>query len=61
MRVMLGYLLLNYDFEPLEEKPKMIQIGEVIIPSEKTTVKMRRRRKESMTSEDEAVHERSSS
>lgn len=43
LKVLLGLLLIKYDFEPLQERPKMLEIGEAILPSEKTTVKIRRR------------------
>lgn len=43
MKVLLSLLLVNYDFEPWQERPKNLEIGEAILPSEKTTVKIRRR------------------
>ncbi|KAK5126384.1 hypothetical protein LTR85_010620 [Meristemomyces frigidus] len=46
LKLMLGYLVTHYDFEPLAERPKFIEIGEVQNPSPKTVLKVRRRKKE---------------
>ena len=43
LKVLLGLLIMNYDIQPLTERPKSLEIGEVVIPSEKTTVKIKRR------------------
>lgn len=48
LKVIIGLLLIRYDFEPLQERPKPTEIGEVIIPPEKATVKIRRRETKSM-------------
>lgn len=44
LKIMLGHLLINYDFEPLTEKPKFVEIGDATVPSDKAIIKMRRRR-----------------
>lgn len=46
LKLMLGYLVMYYDFEPLVERRKFIEIGDVVIPSPKTVLKVRRRRSE---------------
>lgn len=46
LKMLLGYLLVNYDFEPLTERPKCLEIGEAVIPEEETKVKIRRRQSE---------------
>lgn len=45
MKLMLGHLFLKFDFEPLREKPKPVQIGDMEFPSEEAVVRMRRRRR----------------
>lgn len=43
MKLMLGHLFERYDFEPMKEKPKTVQIGDMEFPSEEAVVKMRLR------------------
>jgi len=40
---LLGNLLIKYDFQPLTERPATIEIGEMIMLSDKATVKLRKR------------------
>ena len=44
LKIMLGYLLTQYDFEPLSERPKRLEIGEAQIEKEETKIKMRLRK-----------------
>ena len=44
LKVMLGYLLIHCDFELRTERPKFVEIGDGIIPSEKAKIKVRRRK-----------------
>ncbi|KAK4549050.1 hypothetical protein LTR36_007506 [Oleoguttula mirabilis] len=46
LKLMLGYLVTHYDLEPLAERPKFDEIGEIRIPSAKTVLKVRRREME---------------
>ncbi|KAF2165016.1 hypothetical protein M409DRAFT_24915 [Zasmidium cellare ATCC 36951] len=43
IKLMLGHLLMTYDIEPLKAKPEYTVIGEGLIPSAKTMVRLRRR------------------
>nr|OQO16716.1 hypothetical protein B0A51_14975 [Rachicladosporium sp. CCFEE 5018] len=43
LKLMLGYMVLTWEFEPLKEKAKFIQIAGASIGSEKTVVRIRRR------------------
>lgn len=43
VKLMLGYLVTHYDFEPLAERPKPVEIGDVQT-SPKTVLKVRRRK-----------------
>ncbi|KAK6442861.1 hypothetical protein LTR95_000876 [Oleoguttula sp. CCFEE 5521] len=43
LKLMLGYMVLKWEFEPLKEKAKFIQIAGASIGSEKTVVRIRRR------------------
>ncbi|KAG9246658.1 cytochrome P450, partial [Calycina marina] len=43
IKLKLGHLLLEYDVEPYKERPKMIEIGEEIMPSEEIMMKVRRK------------------
>lgn len=43
MKLILGYLLVNYDLEPLPELPRFTEIGEGLIPDGKTVIRARRR------------------
>lgn len=42
IKLMLGHLLLEYEVEPFNERPKMIELGEEAVPSEKTMMKVRK-------------------
>lgn len=44
MKLMLGHLLIEYEMEPLKEKPKTVQIGDMEFPSGEAVVRMRRRK-----------------
>lgn len=46
MKIILATLITRYEFQPLEEPMPLLEMGEVSTPSEKATVKMRRRREE---------------
>ncbi|KAK4612178.1 Cytochrome P450 monooxygenase lnaC [Fulvia fulva] len=43
MKLILGYLLANYELEPFPERPKFVEFGESVVPDEKTAVKVRQR------------------
>lgn len=45
MKLMLGYMLVHYDFEPLATRPELTEIGETSIVSNKMTIKLRRRQR----------------
>lgn len=43
LKLMLGYLVMNYDFEMQESRPKNIWIGVNRVPPMQATIKVRRR------------------
>jgi cytochrome P450 len=43
LKLLLAYMVLNYDIEPLEKRPEGKWIGQVTIPDMKATIKVRRR------------------
>lgn len=44
LKLILGHLITQYDFEPLAERPENLEIGDISIPSDKVAIKMRKRR-----------------
>jgi hypothetical protein len=44
MKLILGQLLTDFEFEPYSERPKFVNLGEITIPSEKMKAKVRRRK-----------------
>lgn len=40
----LAYMVQNYDFKPLAEKPKSQWVGQTIIPAVQATITVRRRK-----------------
>jgi cytochrome P450 len=49
IKMMLAYLLLNYDIEPLESRPRNVWIGMNRIPPMKATIRIRRRVRDGQT------------
>ena len=45
LKLMLSYMLLNYEFEPLSERPESKWIGSSLVPPTTATIKIRRRQK----------------
>ena len=43
LKVMLGHLLIRYEFEHLAERPRFAEMGDAVMPSEKTIIQIRRR------------------
>lgn len=43
MKSFLSYLLVNYDMEPLKERPLNLMMGDLLIPPPSTTIRVRRR------------------
>lgn len=43
MKLILGSLLVQYDIEPLKERPEFTVFAEALIPKDETKIKMRRR------------------
>ncbi|KAI5364675.1 Putative cytochrome P450, metallopeptidase, catalytic domain superfamily [Septoria linicola] len=43
IKLILAHLLLHYDIEALQERPKFVEFGELIVPDEKTVVRVKRR------------------
>ncbi|KAK3642111.1 hypothetical protein LTR56_010982 [Elasticomyces elasticus] len=46
IKLILGWMLTRYEFEPLKEEVKMTEVGDAEVPLGKTMVKVRRRRSE---------------
>lgn len=44
VKMVLGYLLMHYDLEPLKERPRFVEFGEAVVPSGKIEVRIRRRK-----------------
>lgn len=44
LKLLLAYMVLNYDIEPLSERPKGTSFSTVILPSTKATIRVRRRK-----------------
>ncbi|KAK0629045.1 cytochrome P450 [Bombardia bombarda] len=45
LKIMLAYLLQNYDIKPLSERPKPMWIGQTIVPPLQATIEVRRRKR----------------
>lgn len=43
LKLILGHLVTHYDFEPLKERPKFLEISGSCLPPEKEKIKVRRR------------------
>jgi cytochrome P450 len=43
LKLLLAYMVLNYDIEPLEKRPDGKWVGTVCLPDMKATIKVRRR------------------
>jgi hypothetical protein len=43
MKMVIGYILMNYDIEPLAERPLNSIIGQTIMPPLKVKIRVRRR------------------
>lgn len=44
MKLILGHLFSEYDLQPLEKMPKIVEIADMEFPSEEVVVKMRKRK-----------------
>jgi hypothetical protein len=44
LKLILAYLVQNYEFKPLVERPKFVWFGSNMIPPVKTTIEVRRRK-----------------
>lgn len=44
LKMMLAYIMMNYDVQPLEHRPENKVYGQVIVPSMNTTIKIKRRK-----------------
>ena len=44
LQLLLAYMVLNYDIEPLAERPQGIMVGENSFPPMKASIKVRRRK-----------------
>lgn len=43
LKLLFAYILVHYDLQPLETRPKEIEFGDVSLPSQKARIKVRRR------------------
>ena len=43
LKLMLAYVVLNYDIQPIDERPAEMMLGDFIVPSRNTMIKVRRR------------------
>lgn len=43
MKLIIGYILVNYDIEPLEKRPVNSVVGQTIIPQLDVKIRVRRR------------------
>lgn len=43
MKLMLSYLIVHYDIEPIAERPEFLEIGEMVLPPTEGIVRFRRR------------------
>lgn len=46
IKLMLGYLLMQYDIEPLEKRPEFTVFAEALVPKDDSKVKLRQRQRE---------------
>lgn len=43
LKLVLAYVVLNYDIQPIDKRPGEMMLGDFILPSRNTIIKVRRR------------------
>lgn len=43
LKLMLGYMIMHYDLEPLQTRPKFLQVGDMALPPSEAVIRVRRR------------------
>lgn len=43
LKLMLGYMIMNYDLEPLQTRPEFLEFGDLALPPSEAVIRVRKR------------------